>query len=137
MKSLSLFLLMLVFSAVVVHSQTAGEMASNCKGVSAAKVTDQSVEIPSDTRSGICWGAFLSIQFAIRYVGHQNLDGSYSPSIKPLFSVCARKGVDAYELVKVFVSYTDRHPERLHKEFFQVAMESAREAFPCGQDWKP
>jgi len=133
MKRLLFVVLLGVVSSAVVHAQSAEEMASNCKDFATARVSNDTVAVPSTNDSGICWGAFLSFQSAIGFFGHEYLDGTYSPTLRPIFGVCAPKDSTTSQLIKVFISYTDRHPEQLHKDFFVVALFAGREAFPCAK----
>jgi hypothetical protein len=130
MKILPFVLLFGVLPVAAAHAQNAEEMASNCKEIVKAKVSDQHIEAPPDIESGICWGAFLSFQEAIRYSGYEYPDRTPSPTPIKFFGVCASEATTS-QLVKVFVHYTEQHPEQLHKDFFQVALDAGREAFPC------
>jgi hypothetical protein len=105
-------------------------MVSNCKEIVQAKVSNEGVTVPDDLHSGICWGAFLSFQDAIMYVGYEYPDGTRSPSPRPFFAICASDATTS-QLIKVFVHYTEQHPERLHLDFFQIALDAGREAFQC------
>lgn len=117
------------------RAETAEEMASNCKEIVQAKVLDEgdrgvALSVPTDFSSGICWGAFLSFQSAITSYGYGYSDGKRDSSPTPFFGACAVKASTS-QLVKVFVHYTDGHPERLNEDFFVVAVDAAQEAFPC------
>lgn len=104
--------------------ESAEQMVSDCKPLANAKITGDEVAVPSDLRSGICFGAFLAFYRAIWYV-----DGSG----KPLFGVCAPHHISTTQLIKVFIAYTERHHERLQDDFFRIALNASREAFPCKQ----
>ncbi len=71
-----LLLLSTGFAVSSVHAQTAEEMVSRCRNMVNARVVDDKVQIPRDFDSGVCWGAFLSYEEAITYVGHEYLDGT-------------------------------------------------------------
>ena len=126
----SVVLLLGILSVAVTRAQSAEEMSSNCKGIVNARVEGDSISAPSTIQAGICWGAFLSFHEAIFIVGHEYMDGTPSPYPRPFLNVCAADATTS-QLVKVFVHFTDQHPERLNKDYFQVALYAAREAFPC------
>jgi hypothetical protein len=124
----------LFFVPLYVRAQrSAEEMVSNCKAVRRANVGDGKINLPTDFRTGECWGAFLSFQSAIHYAGNINVDGSKSKFYRMLFGVCAPPNATTPQLIKIFLVYADRHPEQLNKDFFQVALNANKEAFPCGK----
>jgi len=129
MKTVLIALLMGILSILTARAQSAEEMASNCKGIIDAPVAGNSVSVPPTIQAGICWGAFLSFQEAISIVGHEYLDGTPSPP-RPFLGICAIDATTS-QLIKVFIRFTEQHPERLNKDYFQVALYAAREAFPC------
>ena len=129
-------LLLLGASCATSRAQSAEEMASDCKGIVQAKVYDEgekgmALSIPDNVSSGTCWGAFLSFQSAIFYVGYEYPDGTHSQTPRPFFGICAPTDVSTSQLIKVFVHYTDAHPEKLNDGFFQVALDAGKYAFPC------
>jgi hypothetical protein len=104
--------------------ETAEEMASACRIVAAAKVVDGQVALPQDFDSGVCWGAFATLEKAVSViVGSQ--------SNVPTFGACTPETSTRTQLIAIFVEYTRRHPERLHESFFNIAIDSLRTAFPC------
>jgi hypothetical protein len=123
MKTAPLLVAFYLFLASLhVHAQTAEEMASNCRKVADATVSNGEIDVPADFQSGICWGAFTSFQKATHIVGYDN---------KPILGICYTAHVTTSQDVKVFLAYVDRHPEKLNQDYFWVAMAAAREAFPC------
>jgi CTP synthase (UTP-ammonia lyase) len=127
MKKLSIILLlgMLFLCIPVAHSESAEEMVSNCKWIAEAKVSDDQIEIPTDFHSGVCWGAFGTIQKAISVVPYS------FPKEGPLLGVCAPENSTRSQLIRIFIAYTERHPEKLHKDYFFIAIAALKEAFPC------
>lgn len=113
------------------RAQSAEEMVSNCEAISEAKIVGDHISLPQDFQSGVCWGAFLSFQSAIRYADNTNVDGSKSKFYRPLFQICAPPDSTASQLIKVFMNYASRHPEQLSKDYFRVALSANKEAFPC------
>ncbi len=90
--------------AVSLHAQTqtAEEMASNCKGVAQASISNGQIALSQDFDTGVCWGAFTSFHEAAFAIGSDD---------KPVFHVCFPDGASVSESVKVFLAYLDKHPE--------------------------
>jgi len=134
MKKMPVFLLLVSSFAMapILHAQStsAEEMVSYCKAIMRADVSNGEITVPGDLHSGICWGAFLSFHDAVMYVGNEYLDGTRSPSPRPIFGVCAPDATTS-QLIKVFVRYTEKHPELLNEDFFRIAVIAGQEAFPC------
>ena len=130
-KIVMLLLLSTGFAVSSVHAQTAEEMVSRCRNMVNARVVDDKVQIPRDFDSGVCWGAFLSYEEAITYVGHEYLDGTRSQIHRQFFGVCPPSEFTITQLIKVFVEYAKSHPEQYQKDYFQVALNAGRQAFPC------
>ena len=124
MKNLIAFLV-LGFSCCIAHAQSAEEMASNCKGVAEARIIESGVAIPQNFQNGVCWGAFGTLLTAISIVPKS------FPKDGPVLGVCAPENSTQSELIKIFMAYTTRHPEQLHKDYFFVALAALREVFPC------
>jgi hypothetical protein len=51
----------------------------------------------------------------------------------PDYRVCRPPAVPVGQGVRVVVRYLDQHPERLHLNFKDLAVEAFREAWPCKQ----
>ena len=111
--------------------ESAEQMVSDCRPIAAGRIEGNEVTMPDDFRSGLCWGAFLTIYRAIWLVDNTNVDGSKSKSYRPMLSVCPPHHVTETQLIKIFLAFAARHPDLLHEDFFQVAIDSAQEAFPC------
>ncbi|MGA3081415.1 MAG: Rap1a/Tai family immunity protein [Terracidiphilus sp.] len=112
-------------TSTVAFSQSAEEMVSNCKWISESKVSADQIEIPTDFHSGVCWGAFGTLQTAITVVPYS------FPKEGPLLGVCAPEKSTESQLIRIFIAYTERHPEQLHKDYFFVAIAALKEVFPC------
>jgi hypothetical protein len=100
-------------------------MVSNCKGVAEARIAESGVALPQNFRSGVCWGSFGTLLTAITVVPKS------FPKDPPVLGVCAPEEITQSQVVKIFMAYTTRHPEELHKDYFFVALAALREAFPC------
>lgn len=104
------------------QAQSTQEMLSFCRAVSASKTTSEGVALPRDFESGVCWGAFAAIQAVIVRA---------RPGEQPFLLVCAPPKSTRLQLIAVFVRYSEDHPNRLHEDFMDVALDSLRQAFPC------
>jgi hypothetical protein len=128
MKNLPLLLVIgFVCAAPFAFSQSAEEMASNCKGIVDAKIVNDQIAVPSDFQSGVCWGAFGTIQTIVTIVPRS------FPQNGPLFEVCLPHEGTRSQLIRIFMAYTERHPERLHEDYFFIATTALKQAFPCGK----
>jgi len=107
------------------RAQSAEEMASNCKGVAEARIVESGVVLPQNFPSGVCWGSFGALQTATTVVPKS------FPKDPPVLGVCGPEDTTRSQLVKIFMAYTARHPEELHKDYFFVALAALREVFPC------
>ena len=45
--------------------------------------------------------------------------------------VCVPPGVQPQQSVRVVVAYIDSRPARMHEDFYNLAVEALREAWPC------
>jgi hypothetical protein len=46
-------------------------------------------------------------------------------------TICAPPGVTNFQAIRVIVKYIDDRPEKLHQQFFALAIEALRAAWPC------
>jgi hypothetical protein len=113
------FLLAVTTSA---SAESTAEMLTLCKSLAAAEVKSDQVSFLQDYPSGICWGAFSTLQ---RVIVQANTDR------RPIFNVCAPEKSTRTQIIEVFVEYARRNPQRLHEDFFDVAIDALRGAFPC------
>lgn len=126
MKNLPIFLVIgFVCASSFAFSQSAEEMASNCKGIVEAKIVNDQLAAPSDFQSGVCWGAFGTIQTIVTIVPRS------FPQNGPLFEVCLPQEGTRSQLIRIFMAYVERHPERIHEDYFFIATTALKEAFPC------
>jgi hypothetical protein len=112
----------LLFTSSSASGDTTAEMLSACKRMAEAEVQGDMVAIPQDFRSGVCWGAFITLQ---------DLIVKAHPGGQPIFRVCAPPASTRTQLIAVFVDYAKRNPRRLHEDFFEVSLDSLRAVFPC------
>ncbi len=98
------------------------EMLSACRPIAKADVISGQVMFPQNFSTGYCWGAFTSIQKVIVHTDE---------NWRPLYAVCAPPGNTLSQLIAILVAFGEKNPQRLHEDFFGVALESFRSAFPC------
>ena len=115
--------LLSVIAVPVCSAESAEQMLSSCKAVTAATITESSVIFVETFESGVCWGAFGTLIRALQALDSENR--------RPLLGVCLPAKATRTEIIAVFVEYSKRHPERYHEDFFLVALNAAHEAFPC------
>jgi len=105
------------------RAETTEEMVSFCKAISTAKIVSGQISLPQDFNSGVCWGAFATIQTVVTIADPNTL--------KPFFPVCVPAGSTRTQLIQIFLVYAQAHPEEYQKDYFAVALTSMRKAFPC------
>ncbi len=103
---------------------TALEMVSACRGVASAPIQGNQVWFARDYPSGLCWGAFATIQDLSTV---QLTDGT------AMLGSCPPVPSNRVELIKVFLKYADDHPEKLHNSFAAVFLEALFQAYPCSK----
>jgi Rap1a immunity proteins len=111
-----------------VYAQTAEEMVSRCQELTQAKITQEQVAIPQDFDSGMCWGAFKTLDTVVHLFPDSP---SQAELTGPIFGVCAPEDATIPQQIKIFVTYADKHPEKLNQKYFFVAVAALKEAFPC------
>jgi hypothetical protein len=98
------------------------EMLSLCKPIVNGEKKDDHISFLRSFSTGTCWGAFMSIQSSIRLTDEFNI---------PLLKVCAPEKSTLSQLVFIYTSYAEKHPERFHEDYLFVALDSLSDAFPC------
>jgi hypothetical protein len=110
----------------VAHAETAEEMASACREISNAAVSNSEGKAMAKFRqtwdTGLCWGAFSAITGVSRLVDEQGV---------PVLPMCLPEASTRTQIVTVFVSYVRNHPEQGHLPYHHVAVNALAEAFPC------
>jgi hypothetical protein len=121
----ALALILLVLNNAGARAETALEMSSNCRSVGNASISQGKVFFPISMTTGLCWGAFAAIQDLVAKQWH---NGSM------VLGFCVPPLTTRIDLVKVFLKYSDDHPELGHEEFTDVvtsALYQAYQAQPC------
>jgi hypothetical protein len=105
---------------------SAADMLSECQALlSSAKTTSDpdAIELDNSFSTGSCWGAFLSIQ--------QLVTVKQAGARTPLFRVCVPEDTKLIQIIEIFASFAQRHPERESEPFTIIAIASLHEAFRC------
>jgi len=120
----------LLFIALVVgkdsHAASTQEILSWCKPMTENTEILANGEIrikPNNIQSGICWGSFGIIQEIITHI--------YEGGEKPFYEICAPPESTRLQLINIFVVYAKSNPKLHHQDFFDIALESLRDSFPC------
>jgi hypothetical protein len=119
-----LFILILAFAAKFCAGETAEEMLSACRPITQAKISNGTVDLPSDFESGTCWGAFGMLQSVLFL---------QEPNGERTLHSCPSSDVTRTELTAIFVKYVTEHPEDYSKGFQLVALNSILKVYPCGK----
>lgn len=121
------FSILILFNSGSARAYSVLEMHDSC--VSLANDTrvlgDGRIIVDQMSGADKCLGAFLVVQKVSTLVYEE--DGRY----RRMFNVCTPEYSTLLQLVKVYVSYVDDNPRKLHEDFFFVALDALREAFPC------
>jgi hypothetical protein len=118
---LALFIMTLLIVAPAFAESTT-EMLSSCREVAEAPVKGDKIAMTETFQTGWCWGSFGVVQ---KIIVRADSTG------RPFFRICAPPESTRSQLIAVFVEYARRNPQRLHEDFFDVALEALRGAFPC------
>ncbi|MBN9061460.1 MAG: hypothetical protein J0H41_03340 [Rhizobiales bacterium] len=119
----------LVWLASPSHGQTALEMSVGCRLIAYAPQNASGVvNAPLTFETGRCWGGFLALQQASLYRDERN---------RPSMNLCLPPESTLTQLVRIFVRYTDSHPEEIGENWFRIAHKSMASAFPCAPAAKP
>jgi uncharacterized protein (DUF849 family) len=92
---ISLLIAISFLSAKPASAETAEEMLSSCRPIAQAKMSDGKISLPRDFDSGVCWGAFATLDFMLTTVDSQ--------TNKPMFQVCVPLNRTRPQLIAVFV----------------------------------
>jgi hypothetical protein len=125
MRLLTVLIILVACTTVHLKAETAERMVSACRSIDDGTVIDDDhISFVKTFDSGLCWGAFASMQTAFNTV-----DTAHSDT--PPFYVCLPSGTSRSQLIKFFVAFMKRHPERLNEDFFFAVRDALKEVFPC------
>lgn len=136
---IALFLVVSLCLPIITSAETAERMLSARKGVSEAKWTDDVyIDLPVDMDTGMCWGSFSVLDTVFRLADVIKPATPTSPAvIHPVLKVCfAEKHISLTQEVAIFMECAKHNPQQLHEDFFFVARDALRAAFPCPESVK-
>jgi hypothetical protein len=116
-----IFIISVLFSANIAFAESTQVMLSACRAITKAEMSEGTIKLPQDFRTGMCWGAFAVLQEIIRHMDE--------PDHHTIYGVCPPANSKRSQLISIFVKYAENNPQRLHEDFFPVAIDSLREAF--------
>jgi hypothetical protein len=119
------FLLLMILPLLrgVAHAESTAEVLSWCRPIAEATITeDGTARFTVNEYTSRCWGPFAVIQHRLRL---------RKTAGEALWDACPPEKSRRTQLVAVFVTYAEQHPERLHEEFMFVVLNSMQLAFPC------
>jgi hypothetical protein len=123
---LALVLLLLLAGCVPAASfENANELLSGCElflGSVRMQGTGFAIQT-NDTNAHQCWGYIQAVQALSAVVNEGDKF--------PITHACLPPTSTGLQLVRVFVSYAQRHPENLHERAGSMALDAFRAAFPC------
>jgi len=123
----SILLTLLLLSCGIAHGanfNSTAEVASWCQPYRTAVIMgDGQISVQPTSESQWCWGAFLAIQQLSATIWHK---GDYGSILRN----CLPEQSRTYDLIKVFLHYSDEHPERSHEKFTDVALSALSAAYP-------
>ncbi|WP_374207864.1 Rap1a/Tai family immunity protein [Bradyrhizobium sp. 190] len=115
----------LSFAAPAHSLESANELLSSCERFLAiARIDGNRVSMTRNEPPAFeCWGYLGAFQelSAIRHDGEKI----------PITRACLPAESSLVQLIRVFVSYAQKHPEDLHQRAGLVALEALQAAFPC------
>ena len=80
------------------------------------------IYVPQSPTAQFCWGGFAAIQQLTVLTDEHG---------RRLLEACVPAESTRLELIKVFLRYTDDHPEQARFPFAQVAVMALGRAYPC------
>ncbi len=109
----------------IISAQSAGEMLSACKQISSAKTNERVTMLPRDFDSGLCWGAFGTLEQFVK------TPTSSKRSVQRISAICLPEDATRVRLIAVVAEFLKTHPERNQEQFYPVAFDALQAAFPC------
>ena len=107
------------------YALSAGEVVSTCKQISVMKTNERVTMLPRDFDSGACWGVFGVLEQFVK-----TSDEAKRPT-QPASGICVPENVARSRLIAAFRDFLKTHPERNQEEFYPVARDALKAAFPC------
>ncbi len=107
----------------LICAQSAGEMVSACGRIASLKAKERLTILPNDFESGVCWGAFAILRQSIETLNAAQRQSSSG--------ACLRDDLPRARLIAAFTDFVKARPERSQEDFYPVARDALKAAFPC------
>lgn len=106
------------------RSQSAMELVQDCAQFERGlHISGDNITYPGTFDSGMCWGFMGAFQ---QLAAMQDEDRATT-----LVRSCPPADSKRTQLIRVFMSYADKHPEKLNYAAARLAVEALSSAFPC------
>ena len=123
MRGLPVLIFGLCCCSGMTRAQSVSEMMAACKQVSGAKANERVTMLPRDFDSGLCWGAFATLE--------QHVKAQSESKRQPGNGACVAKDAARASLIAAVNAFLKAHPERGQEEFYRVALDALKASFPC------
>jgi hypothetical protein len=112
----------LFLSPSFAEAQSTSEVQSACRKFDGGveDLGDGRFKMPSNFSSGYCWGIFMTLWDLVRREPYQDF-----------LLFCPPREATPYQYIKIFLKFTDEHPQDLHYSASSTALVALRQAFPC------
>ncbi len=105
-------------------TQSANELLTGCQVVvSSARASGDRITVSKEPTASICWGFMGAMQ--------ELSEMSFGGGLRTVTGVCLPSEITRLQLIRVFLSYAQAHPEKHHHPASQLVLEAWTEAFPC------
>jgi hypothetical protein len=107
------------------------EMRQHCRGVEAATSSrgEISMNVTKYSNALTCFGAFSALTQEIALLDNQTYESLIIPGV--CVFLAGNNRVSVKVLVAVFSHFVDEHPEQGGRDFFIVAWDAFKTAWPC------
>ena len=116
-----------LLSTTQAGAQSALQLRALCRDVAdATPDAEGMVRFHINYETGLCWGAFASLQYLAATI--------LSPNERvPILGFCAPAASTRLQFVRIFVRYVDEHPQQAQLNFTDAALLALTAAFPCSK----
>jgi hypothetical protein len=118
------FVLGFIFiSGSAASAQSASKILRACETLQRGMHLERTtIFLPPGDDAHQCWGYMNAV---LDYAVLANRDG------KPLLGACVSAETTAIDIIRLFISYANAHPDKLNLSAAAVAYNAMAEAFPC------
>ncbi len=105
-------------------AQSTNELLTGCQVlVTSARASGDRTTISKEPTASVCWGFMGAVQ--------ELSDMSFDGGLRTVTGACLPSEITRLQLIRVFLSYAQAHPEKLHYPASQLVLVAWTEAFPC------